>query len=69
MIRGAKSIINAQVEINRAVWAMNLTDERIADLAGSFNTLQGRKDYIKQCAESAIKDLHEYLKISDLLIF
>lgn len=56
-----QNLVNAQVEVNRSVWASNTGDH--------FKTEDERNEYIRKCVESAIVELNEYLKKSQNLLF
>jgi hypothetical protein len=65
----SQKLVDAQTEINRAVWASNLQEDEIKNMKGSFNTIDGAKEYINTSAKNAIKDLTEFLKIENNLLF
>src|SRR5690242_12055220 len=56
MVLGIQHLVNAQTEINRAVWAANLTDLRHS----SFTTEKGRTESTDWHISEAIKDLEKY---------
>jgi len=63
MVDNLGDLVNAQVDINRAVWAGN---------AHSFpndKTKAEREVYIIKCAQDAIKSLNEYLVKTQNLLF
>lgn len=53
MIKGMQSLVNAQVEINRAVFEANKP--------GNMPPGEADNDYVRKCAEAAIKDLKIFL--------
>ena len=67
-----QSLVNAQVEVNRAVWAMNediqtIRPEALKHL--SFLNREEKKQYILKCCREAIKDLQQYLKEAENDLF
>lgn len=59
-------IINAQAEVNRAVWAINLAHNNGKH---SFKDDYERELYINICCKEAIKDLQEFLKDAECTLF
>jgi hypothetical protein len=55
MIKGAQELVNAQMEVNRAVFEMNKP--------GLCRPEKERPEYIRKCVESAIKELQTYLQL------
>lgn len=51
-----QEIVNAQIEINRAEWAMNL-DEKAMKKESSFKTEHERRRYIMRCVNQAMQSL------------
>jgi len=54
-----QSLVNAQVKVNRAVWAMNSVMNKSA--AATMDGLPP-KQYIRKCIDKAIEDLQEAKK-------
>jgi len=69
MNRLAQEIVDAQTDINRAVWATNLDSSEIPKMHCSFKDDAGRLQYINTCCKEAIKELQEYLKRTENLLF
>jgi len=69
MIPNAQKLIDASTEISRAVWAMNLNSTEIPKMNCSFKNDAGRLEYINTCCKEAIKELQNYLKESENLLF
>jgi hypothetical protein len=58
-----QSLVDAQVSINRCVWAMNtVTTEPNKNLPQSFKTDKDRRDYILTEAKDAINELTQAIK-------
>ena len=55
----SQRIINAQSDINRAVWASNLTK----DDKHTFKSEDERDKYIISCVKAAQKDIESFLSI------
>ena len=63
-----QDLVNAQTEINRAVWAMNIDTKKNGKLdvikraEPTFgDSPEARDQYIVKCANAAIKDLNSAL--------
>lgn len=69
MTRLAQEIVDAQTDINRAVWATNLDSSEIPKMHCSFKDDAGRMEFINTCCKEAIKELQEYLKRTENLLF
>ena len=61
MHKHMQHIVNAQVDINRAVWAANLTN---TVEHSSCNTEADRNKYVIECLKSALKSITEVLEKS-----
>lgn len=57
MIKGMQDLVNAQVDVNRAVFDANAT--------GRNPKGSPRPEYIKKCVEDAIQSLQDCLKKMD----
>jgi hypothetical protein len=61
-IKHAQCLANAQTDVNRAVWAMNLDlDEKTLKQRSFFKDKAEVEAFIKVSAEDAIKSLQDYL--------
>lgn len=60
MVKNIQNLVNAQVEVNRAVFAANLPLHEHPH--ASFQTEKERRLYIEKCVEKAIEDLSWYLE-------
>ncbi len=69
MIKNAQKIVDASTEINRALWAMNLDQNIIPTMRCSIKNEADRLEYINICCKEAIKELQNYLKESENLLF
>lgn len=58
-----QSLVDSQIEVNRAVWASNLSEKDIADKKHlSFKTTTERDIYILKCMRGAVCDLTEAIE-------
>lgn len=60
MVNGIQQLVNAQVDINRAVHEANYPQPGIKG-----QDRDPRPEYIQRCVESAIQSLQQYLKEHD----
>ena len=59
----SQDLVNAQVDINRAVWASN--QRKATEVSGLFQTAEDRDEYIEACVRSAYKTLGKLISVSD----